>query len=122
MQINEKTYEITTSQYDYGVPIVFEAGKEQGFSIGDKIVFVFNTDKIEDKEFNVNTDDYTFNLFLTKEEADNLYKQKIGSFITIRYSVKRYSEGEFLETLVDSKLIIQGTVKWNGDTGGGQNG
>lgn len=122
MQINEKTYEITTSQYDYGVPIVFEAGKEQGFFIGDKIVFVFNTDKIEDKEFNVNTDDYTFNLSLTKEEADNLYKQKIGSFITIRYSVKRYSEGEFLETLVDSKLIIQGTVKWNGDTGGGQNG
>lgn len=122
MQINEKTYEITTSQYDYGVPIVFEAGKEQGFSIGDKIVFVFNTDKIEDKEFNVNTDDYTFNLSLTKEEADNLYKHKIGSFITIRYSVKRYSEGEFLETLVDSKLIIQGTVKWNGDTGGEQNG
>ena len=73
-----------------------------------------------DKEFNVNTDDYTFNLFLTKEEADNLYKQKIGSFITIRYSVKRYVEERFLETLVDSKLVVQGTVKWNGDTGGGE--
>lgn len=122
MQINETNYEITTSQYDYGVPIVFEAGEEQGFSIGDKIVFVFNTDKIGDKIFTVNASDYTFPLTITKQEADELYKSKIGSYLTIRYSVKRYIESRFLETLIDSRLIVQGTVKWNGDTGGEENG
>ena len=118
MKIDERTYKITTSQYDWGVPIVFEAGEEQGFSIGNKIIFVFDTDMIEDKEFEVSREDYSFNLTLEKEEAENLYKIKLKSPRTIHYSVKRYSEGNFLETLVDSLLIVEGTLKWDGEDNG----
>lgn len=123
MTINENTYEITTSHWDYGVPIIFEAGAEQGFSIGDKIVFVFDNQYINDKIFEVNNNDYTFELTLKKEEADNLYMNKLTSSTIIKYSAKRYRENQFLETLVDSTLKIEGTVRWKGNTSdGGQNG
>ena len=118
MQINEQTYEITTSQYDYGVPIVFEAGEEQGFQIGDKIIFVFDSDVIADKPFTVDESDYTLSLSLEKEEADALFAYNIVGYDWIRYSAKRYRDGQFLETLVDSRLKITGTVKWGGEQNG----
>ena len=98
---------------------MFEAGKEQGFSIDDKIVFVFQTDKIEDKEFTVNKDDFTFELSLTKEEADSLFRTSVGNYATIKYSAKRYVEGQLLDTLVDSVLLVCGTVKYGDDDGEG---
>lgn len=118
MTINENTYELTTFHYDYGVPIIFEAGTEQGFSIGDKIIFVFDNQYINDKIFEVNNDNYTFELALEKEEADNLYMNKLTSSTIIKYSAKRYRENQFLETLVNSTLKIEGTVRWEGDDNG----
>lgn len=118
MTINEFNYEITTSQYDYGVPVVFEAGTEQGFSIGNEIIFVFEHNAISDKSFVVSAEDFSFNLSLTKEEADAIQFNKIRPYTTIRYSAKRYSEGQFLETLVDSVLIVRDTLKWDGDENG----
>ena len=115
MQINEKNYEITTSQYDYGVPVVFEAGEAQGFQIGDKIVFVFQNDVIEDRIYTVSTSDYSFNFALEKAEADNLLATAVKNPVSVRYSVKRYVDDQFLETLVDSKLIVKNTLKWDGE-------
>ena len=111
MQIDDKTYEITTSQYDYGVPVVFEAGTQQGFQINDKIAFVFQTDIIADKEFTVNTEDYSFSLALTKMEAESLLNHAVKNAVSVRYSDKRYVNNQFLETLVDSRLIIKPTLK-----------
>lgn len=118
MKINEFTYEITTSHYDYGVPVVFEAGTEQGFSIGNEIVFVFDNDAIEDRIFTVDGEKFTFNLALTKEEADSIQANMIRPYTTIKYSAKRYQSGQFLETLVDSTLIVRDTLKWDGDDNG----
>lgn len=112
MYINERTFEITTSQYDYGVPVIFEAGTQQGFQINDTVIFTFDTDKIEDKIFTVDSEDYTFGMSLTKEEADSLQLSKLSSSTLIKYSIKRYREEQFLETLVDSVLKIKATVKW----------
>lgn len=114
MNINEATYEITTSQYDYGVPIVFDAGKDEGFQINDKIAFVFDTDAISDKTYTVNAEDFSFNLEFSKAEADALFSTDVKNDRQIRYSAKRYKDDQFLETLVDSVLIVKGTVKFNG--------
>lgn len=115
MKFNDRTLEISVSQYDYGVPIIFEAGKEQGFSIGDKIIFIFDSDKIEDKIFEVDAANYYFGLAFNKEEADTLFSNPIKSDKRVKYSAKRYKENEFLETLIDSKLIIKETLKWDGE-------
>lgn len=117
MQINDKTMEITTSQYDWGVPVVFEAGTAQGFNINDKIIFTFNNDNIADRVYTVNIAQYTFNLALTKQEADSLFSSKIGAYLPIKYSVKRYVANQFLETIVDSTLKVVGTLKWEGEDG-----
>ena len=118
MIINESTFEITTSQYDYGVPVVFEAGTEQGFQLGDKIVFCFDTDAIGDKTFTVSRSDYAFELALAKEEADALFAKSLIYRVPIRYSAKRYVEGHFLETLVDSTLTVASTVKMEENNNG----
>ena len=118
MTINEFTYEITTSHYDYGVPIVFEAGTEQGFSIGNEIIFIFDNEAISDKSFVVDKEKFTFNLALTKEEADSIQANMIRPYTTIKYSAKRYQSGQFLETLVDSILTVRDTLKWDGDNNG----
>lgn len=113
MKINENNYEITTTQYDYGVPIMFEAGKDEGFNIGDTIIFTFSSPAISTKYYQVNSDDFSFGLALTKEEADSVFPNK-----HIYYSAKRYSEGNFLETLVDSRMTFTPTVKWKGEENG----
>lgn len=120
MTINEATMEIEVSQYDYGVPIVFEAGKEQGFQVGERIIFKFDTDEIEDRTYEVKADDFTFALLLTKAEADALYDRDIRGFISIRYSIKRTRNGQFLDSLENEagetifKLKVKETVRYNG--------
>ena len=110
MTFDDYNNEISTYYGDYGVPIVFEAGKDEGFNIGDKVIFVFNTGAISDREYTVNADDYTFSLSLTKAEADTLFNQHRGN---ISYSAKRYSEsGEFLETLINGMLVAKETLQW----------
>ena len=115
MQINETTFDIYAYQYDWGVPVNFEAGKNQGFSIGDQIIFTFGVDTIADKIFDVSVDDFTFALAFTKQEADSVSLDKFAGFKKIPYSAKRYRGGQFLETIVNANLIIGKTVRWEGE-------
>ena len=115
MQINENTFDIYAYQYDWGVPVNFEAGKDQGFSIGDQIVFTFGVDTIADKVFDVSVDDFTFALAFTKQEADSVSLDKFAGFKKIPYSAKRYRGGQFVETIVNANLIIGKTVRWEGE-------
>lgn len=110
-QISKTRGDLLVHKWDYGVPVIFLAGKEEGFSIDEKIVFTFKNDIIPDKEFIVNRNDYSFELSLTKEEADTLANANRSIFA---YSIKHYSEdGVFLDTLIDGWLKIQDTLQWS---------
>ena len=122
MKINEKTYEITMSQFDYGIPIGFEADTEQYFAVGDTIVFCFKTEKIADKEFpieqnGIENGKFRFNLAFTKEEANALFQKPLPKYAVIPFSIKRFNGEEYLETLENTngevvfKLVIMGTIK-----------
>ena len=107
MQFNETTNTITTYRYDYGIPITFDAGVEQGFSVGDQIVIVFDDDRIEDREKTVNAEDFSFELKLTEEEAQAVVDRRV-----VPYSIKRMREGKFLETLINGNIEFRSTLKW----------
>lgn len=107
MQFNETTNTITTYRYDYGIPITFDAGVEQGFSVGDQIVIVFDDNRIEDREKTVNVEDYGFELKLTEEEAQAVSDRRV-----IPYSIKRMRDGKFLETLLNGNIEFRSTLKW----------
>lgn len=107
MQFNETTNTITTYRYDYGIPITFDAGVEQGFSVGDQIVIVFDDDRIEDCEKTVSVEDFSFELKLTEEEAQAVSDRRV-----IPYSIKRMRDGKFLETLLNGNIEFRSTLKW----------
>lgn len=108
MQFNESTNTITTYRYDYGIPITFEAGVDQGFSVGDQIVIVFDDDRITDRDdITVNKEDFSFELKLTKEEAQAVIDRRV-----IPYSIKRMRDGRFLETLLNGNIEFRSTLKW----------
>lgn len=113
MQIDEYNFDITTYQYDYGIPIVFEARLEDGFSMGDELIVAFNDKRIKDREGNIiDSDNYSFDFALTKSEADSVFDYGVKNQMPIPYTVKRYRNGQFLETLVNANIIFRGTVKW----------
>lgn len=100
-------------QWDYGVPVNFLAGAEQGFQIGEKIIFVFETEAINDKEFTVNAEDFSLSLKLEKSESDALYAEAVNGYNKIAFSAKRYSAaGAFLETVLNGYLYTEETVEW----------
>ena len=107
MQFNETTNTITTYRYDYGIPITFDAGVEQGFSVCDQIVIVFDDDRIEDREKTVSVEDFSFELKLTEEEAQAVSDRRV-----IPYSIKRMRDGKFLETLLNGNIEFRSTLKW----------
>nr|WP_316621072.1 hypothetical protein [uncultured Ruminococcus sp.] len=108
MQFNETTNTITTYRYDYGIPITFDAGVEQGFSVGDQIVIVFDDDRIEDRDdITVNVEDFSFELKLTEKEAQAVIDRRV-----IPYSIKRMRDGKFLETLLNGNIEFRSTLKW----------
>lgn len=107
MQFNETTNTITTYRYDYGIPITFDAGVEQGFSVGDQIVIVFDDDRIKDREKTVNAEDFSFELKLTEKEAQAVSDRRV-----IPYSIKRMRDGKFLETLLNGNIEFRSTLKW----------
>lgn len=122
MIYNNYNNSLTTYKHDYGVPVIFLAGDDQGFAVGEKIVFEFiineKTSEKLIKEFVVDTADFSFNLKLTKEEAEQLAAAGKRVF---NYTVKRYSStGQYLQTLFNSTLTINSTIKY--DEGGEQNG
>lgn len=106
-------------QGDYGTPVVFLAGKDQGFLQGETVIFVFDNLAIADKEFSVNADDFSFELELEKSEANTLYNGIVNDYIRIPFSAKRYSaSGVFLETVLNGFLFIDQTVEWDGELDG----
>lgn len=107
MKINEETFDLEVSQWDYGVPVVFELDKD-GFLVGDKIVFVFDigTEKIE-IPFDVNENKDPIELVLTKIQSEKIINKP-----TIPYSIKHYRNNKFLDTLVDAKLKVRKTIRW----------
>lgn len=107
MQFNQTTNTITTYRYDYGIPITFDAGVEQGFSVGDQIVIVFDDDRIEDRKKTVNVEDFSFELKLTEKEAQAVSDRRV-----IPYSIKRMRDGKFLETLLNGNIEFRSTLKW----------
>lgn len=110
-EISETRGDLLVHKWDYGIPVIFLAGKEEGFSIDEKIVFTFKNDIIPCKEFVVNKINYSFELLLTKEEAEILANSDRSMFA---YSIKHYSkDGVFLDTLIDGWLKIQDTLQWS---------
>ena len=106
---------ITTDHYDYGIPVIFELAPENPeiSLVGDEIRLVFESDVIERRHKLIETDDdTTLSFALTKEEADNIFNGELVERLLIPYSLKRYREGQYLDTLVNSNLKIVGTVKW----------
>ena len=112
MKIDEHTFNIETYQYDWGVPIPFTAKTSKGFAIGDEIKFVFGTDKIATRSYTVNSDEFDFEFKLTEQEADDIYNGEITNKISFPYSIKRYHDGQYLDTLYDANIIFRRTVKW----------
>lgn len=124
MRLNESTYEIITNQYDYGVPVIFEV--DEGISIGDTLVLVFDTDVIPDKVVPIPSEGHSFPFALTKEQAEALFDHPIHGDRHIAYSIKRYRGEEFLESLENKydetvfNLTVKSTLKYEkGESGDG---
>ena len=112
MTFDKQTNNIITYQYDYGIPVAFRAKAEKGFAIGEKIVFVFDTDTIADKVYTIDSNNFYFEVALTKTEADALFNGDV-SVRSIAYSAKRNAaNGDFLETLLNGFLVVKGTVRY----------
>ena len=112
MQIEEYTFNIETYQNDWGVPIIFEAKTSKGFAIGDEIIIVFGTDKIATRSETVNSDNFTFEFKLTEAEANAVYDGSITNRISFPYSIKRYHDGQYLDTIINASIAFRSTVKW----------
>lgn len=115
MYINENTYEISVNQYDYGIPIHFSC--EDGFENGDKIIFAFSNENLNDKEYTVNSSDFSFDFVLTKQEADGLFNSELRFDTYFDYSIKHKRGTAFLDSLKNDvgksvfRFVIQRTVK-----------
>lgn len=94
---------IETYKNDYGIPINFEC---EDFQVGDMIVFTCDNYAINDKTFTVDNEEYSFGLEFTEYEATHA---KAGEY---KYSFKQYRNNQFLDTLLNGKLIIKETVLW----------
>ena len=114
MIINESTFEITTSQYDYGVPVFFRARTDNGWQLGDEIVLCFDN-VIDDKRFTVDKADYIAEFALTEQEAEALFSKALIYKVSLPYSAKRYRNGKYRQTIFDSKLTVKSTVKMEDD-------
>ena len=105
-------YDIIVNQWDYGVPVIFEVVPDEGVSlIGDVLVLAFEN-HIEDREKPVTEDDNTISFALKDSEAESIYDGKIVNPYKIPYSLKRYKEGQYLDTLLNANVIVTRTVKW----------
>lgn len=114
-KLGKHTGNLKTFQGDYGTPVIFKAGADQGFQQGEVVIFTFENDAISDKEYAVIAEDFTLSLALTKPEADALYSGDISGYFRIPFSAKRYSEsGVFLETVLNGFLFVYETVEWGG--------
>ena len=85
-------FDIVSYNGDWGIPIIFSATHDDGFDIGDTVVFVAQDVIIPAKTWLVDKDDFEFSFLFTEQEAKALVRK------SYRYSFKRYRNGEYLET------------------------
>lgn len=110
-QHSEHSGDLIAYKWDFGVPVTFmTAADDIPFTIGDEIRFELRVPEAIKKVFVVDTEDFSFDLSFTQAEADMLANSGRNAFI---YSIKQYSaRGEFLDTIMNGKLILQETIKW----------
>lgn len=116
----DKKLNITVYQYDYGVPVIFDAKYQKGWLNGDKVVFAI--EGIEDKEYTVQFSDsvpdeekvYSFEFKFTEEEAAALFGGEIpvNAYHQIPFSIKQHRDGVLLDTIKNAILYVRGTVPW----------
>lgn len=92
---------------DYGVPITFDT---EDLSVGDKIVFVIAGNPIPAKTFVVDSDNYSFELVFNEEESRSI--AAAAGCVPIGYSFKQYRDNTLLDTVLNGKIEIKGTVQW----------
>lgn len=124
MQINEVNYNITTYQWDYQFPVVFEPVENSGFSIGDKLLIEVGEPLNKKEEYTIQSTDFQYLFKLTKEEADKVFSEPIKNQISIPYTIKHLfmterngQQVEVLDTLFNANLIFMSTLKWEDDNG-----
>ena len=116
MRIDENNFNITVGQWDWGVPIIFNLVPDAGLSIiGETAVLTFDN-VIETRTEEINSDDFDFPFALTKSEADALFPDAVVNPRKIPYSLKRYKDDQYLDTLFNANLIVTRTVKWDGES------
>lgn len=110
-QVDERNGILLAYKYDFGVPVTFGAATDDiPFSVGDKILFELNTELKIQKEFTVNSEDFTFDLVFTKEEAEKMARSGKSAFV---FSFKQLSStGVFLDTIMNGKMVLKETLEW----------
>lgn len=103
---NKDRYDLVSYKNDYGIPVIFSAYVEDGFSVGDKIEFVTEGNIIPRKEWEVVGEAFEFELKFTEEEAEKLSVSRYD------YSFKQYRENQVLDTIMDGQIVIKRTVLW----------
>lgn len=117
MVYNQCDNSLSTYKHDYGIPVMFKAGDEQGWAVNEKVVFEFvvneKTDEKLIKGYVVDSANFQFGFKLTKAEAERLAATNKRVF---SYTVKRLSPtGKYLQTLFNSTLTINSTIKYDED-------
>jgi hypothetical protein len=110
-QLGKHKGNLIAYKWDFGVPVTFATVDDDiPFTVGDKILFELNSTPKIKKQFTVDTDDFSFDLGFTKEEADRLADSNKNAFV---FSFKQYSEtGVFFQTIMNGKLILKETLQW----------
>lgn len=109
--INKRKGNLVAYKWDFGVPVTFATVDDDiPFTVGDKILFELNTEPKLQKEFVVDSEDYSFDLVFNKEESSTMANAKKSAFV---FSFKQFSEtGVFLQTIMNGKLILKETLQW----------
>lgn len=110
-QIDKYKGNLIAYKWDFGVPVTFATANDDiPFTVGDKILFELNTEPKLQREFIVDSEDYSFDLVFNKDEANAMANAKKSAFV---FSFKQFSEtGVFLETIMNGKLILKETLQW----------
>lgn len=114
-QFGERSGSLIAYKWDFGVPVTFMAEDDDiPFTIGDVIRFELKTGLKElpmiKKSFPVDTEDFSFDLAFNETEANLLADSGKTQFF---FSIKQYSSiGQFLDTIMDGKLMLKETLKW----------
>ena len=114
MQIDEYTFNIETYQGDWGIPVPFTAKTEKGFAIGDEIRLIIDLGggRYITDSWTVDNPVTDFSFKLTEQQASDLFSGDIKNRVSFPYSIKRYRDGEYLDTIKDATFIVRGTVEW----------